>query len=378
MTERVGQERCAQRDAAVERYMSLPLAQRKDKPKGVVPPAVAVVSVDGGRLQVRRAATATADGSGIDEECVGDEAHKGRHWREDKIGLLMAMTSAAQARDPCPQVPAAFIDPTRIAKLARQLKARKAARQEAAQEAPAPEEGQPALAEAGQAVKWVPPQAQHRHLTATRRPWAAFGPMVAALAWRQGLFQAPRRAFVGDGADNVWAVWREHFSSFVAILDVIHAISYLFASAMAGRAFADGWPCYVRWMGWVWQGEVEEVIAALGQRQAELGVPPEQEGETHPARVVSTALGYLQKHKDKMRYAEYRRQGLPITSSYVESAVKQFNERLKGTEKFWSEAGAEALLQLRADYLGSGTALTDFWQNRQESATGQRRYELAA
>jgi hypothetical protein len=62
-------------------------------------------------------------------------------------------------------------------------------------------------------------------------------------------------------------------------------------------------------------------------------------------------LGYLQNHKDRMRYAEYRREGLPIVSSYVESAVKQFNQRVKGTEKFWREAGAEEMLQLRADYL---------------------------
>ena len=28
------------------------------------------------------------------------------------------------------------------------------------------------------------------------------------------------------------------------------------------------------------------------------------------------------------------------------------NKRVKGSEKFWSEPGAEAILQLRADYLG--------------------------
>ena len=182
--------------------------------------------------------------------------------------------------------------------------------------------------------------------------------MVATLAWQLGFYQAERRAFVGDGSDNNWTVWRNHFSSFVPILDIIHAISYVFAAAMAGRPFADGWPCYVRWMTWVWQGEVEKVIAELAQRQAELGSPQEEDGETHPRVVVSTALGYLQNHKDKMRYADYRRQGLPITSSYVESAVKQFNQRVKGTEKFWTEAGAEALLQLRADYL-SATAVLD-------------------
>jgi hypothetical protein len=360
--------------------LSLPLAERKDKPKGVTAPAVAVVGVDGGRLQIRRGAQAppVADAGGTAEALPPDEKHRGRHWREDKVGLLMTMTSTPRASDPCPQVPAAFVDPTRIAQLARELKANKAARQEAAGEAETPEEAEQVLRDGGQAVSWEPPEVADKHLTATRRPWAAFGPMVATLAWQLGFYQAARRAFVGDGSDNVWAVWRDHFSSFVPILDIIHALSYVFAPALAGRRFADGWPCYVRWISWVWQGEVGKVIAELAHRQAELGWPQDQDGETHPRRVVSTALGYLQNHQDKMRYAAYRRQGLPITSSYVESAVKQFNERLKGTEKFWSEAGAEALLQLRADYLGTGTALAEFWQDRQDNATGRTRYEMAA
>ena len=225
---------------------------------------------------------------------------------------------------------------------------------------------------------WEPPEVKDKHLTATRRPWAAFGPMVAMLAWQLGFYQAQRRAFVGDGSDNVWAVWRNHFGSFVPILDIIHAISYLFAAAMAGRSFVTGWPCYVRWINWVWKGEVEQVIAELARRQAELGMPEPTDGETQPRVVVSTALGYLQNHKDKMRYPDYRRQGLPITSSYVESAVKQFNQRVKGTEKFWTEEGAEALLQLRADYLGPTEVLDDFWQARQENATGQNNYAQAA
>jgi hypothetical protein len=379
VTERIGTERCAQRDVEVERYMSLPLAERKAKPEGVTAPALAVVSVDGGRVQIRRdvqpAAAATPDGT--EEELPPDNKHRGKHWREDKIGLLMTMQSEAQASDPCPQVPSVFVDPTRIAKLVRELKAKKSARQEAVGETQTPEEAEQVLREEGQAVKWQPPEVKDKHLTATRRPWAAFGPMVAARAWKLGFYQAARRAFVGDGSDNVWSVWRNHFSSFVAILDIIHVISYVFASAMAGRRFADGWPCYERWITWVWQGEVEKVIAELAQRQAELGLPQDEDGETHPRQVVSTALGYFQNHKDKMRYAEYRRQGMPITSSYVESAVKQFNERVKGTEKFWTEAGAEALLQLRADYLSTDTVLADFWQDRQDEATGQARYQMA-
>jgi hypothetical protein len=85
-------------------------------------------------------------------------------------------------------------------------------------------------------------------------------------------------------------------------------------------------------------------------------------------------LTYLRNHQDKMRDDEYRRQGLPITSSHVESVVKQINQRVKGTEKFWSEEGSEAVLQLRADYLSDGQPLDAFWQRRQAAATGQCRY----
>lgn len=67
-----------------------------------------------------------------------------------------------------------------------------------------------------------------------------------------------------------------------------------------------------------------------------------------------------------------------MTSSYVESAVKQFNQRVKGTEKFWTEQGAEALLQLRADHLSDDAPLQRFWETRQSTQTGQRPYRKAA
>jgi hypothetical protein len=54
---------------------------------------------------------------------------------------------------------------------------------------------------------------------------------------------------------------------------------------------------------------------------------------------------------DKMDYPRYRRLGLPTSSAPVESQIKQFNRRVKGTEKFWTEEGAEAVLQVRAAYL---------------------------
>jgi hypothetical protein len=61
-----------------------------------------------------------------------------------------------------------------------------------------------------------------------------------------------------------------------------------------------------------------------------------------------------------MDYPRYRKLGLPITSNVMESTVKQLNRRIKGTEEFWSEAGTEALLQMKADTLIDSDPLSDF------------------
>jgi hypothetical protein len=387
----VGAERVAERDRAVSDYQALPLPQRKDVPAGVTAPAVAVVSVDGGRLQifervpkVAMAATATAvalaavalpepAAEEIQDDVAVPEAppaKKPLYWREDKIGLLLTMRSDGHVADPCPEVPAAFVNPHWIAELAKQMSRR----------APAPEPpatGPPDAEPVTSADAWKP-AVTAKHLVATRRPWQAFGPMVAARAWELGYYGAGRKGFVADGADNNWALWRAYFSSFVPILDFIHALTYVFHAALAGRPAAEGWETYRRWIGWVWSGTVERTIAELAQRQAELGVPSVDAAATSPAKVVARALGYLQNHKERMRYDEYRRQGLPIVSSYVESAVKQFNYRVKGTEKLWREAGAEPILQLRSDYLSDGAPLTAFWQRRQAGESGQPRRRCAA
>jgi hypothetical protein len=69
---------------------------------------------------------------------------------------------------------------------------------------------------------------------------------------------------------------------------------------------------------------------------------------------------------------------LPLTSSPIESLIKEVNQRVKGTEKFWCEAGAEPIRQLRGDFLSHDRPLEAFWQRRQARETGQRRYRRAA
>lgn len=43
---------------------------------------------------------------------------------------------------------------------------------------------------------------------------------------------------------------------------------------------------------------------------------------------VERAITYYRNHRERMRYPEYRRQGVPLTSSLMESSIKQINMRV--------------------------------------------------
>jgi hypothetical protein len=205
------------------------------------------------------------------------------------------------------------------------------------------------------------PEVLVRSVVATRQDVHALGKQLATAAWQRGFAAAPRKAFVGDGQEANWTVQRTWFSHYVPILDFIHVLCYVFAGALAGRRLREGWPVYCQWAQWVWSGQVERVIEALQIRQQELGRPADNESEESPRQKVADALRYLQNQKPRMRYDEYRREGLPLTSSHIESTIKQINRRVKGTEKFWSQPTSEAVLQLRADYLSDSAPLASFW-----------------
>jgi hypothetical protein len=375
LTRQVGGERVAERNAAVATFRELPLADKHQTPAAVVSPKVAVVMVDGGRLQILERGGGSHAAVDEEEPVLASGREKGKHWREDKAALLLTVDSEVSAADPCPEIPETFVDPTRILKLAREIHAVSAG-QDGVVEPEA--EGSTADEVSSPEAVYTPPSIVTRQVVASRLRWPDFAPLVAQAARAAGLFGADRRAFVADGSDNNWAIQRRYFGSWTAIIDFIHVLSYVFAAATAGRKFVEGWPVYVRWVTWLWQGQVAQVIVELAQWQAELGAPEPADGETSPRRLVAETLTYLQNHKDKMRYDEYRRQGLPITSSHMESLMKQINQRVKGTEKFWCEAGAEPILQLRADILSDDRPLDAFWERRQASETGQRRYRRAA
>ena len=196
----------------------------------------------------------------------------------------------------------------------------------------------------------------------------AFGPMVAAEAQERGFYQASRRAFLADGAASNWWIQRAYFPHFEPIADFLHVLGYLYVAAWgAGTDDSQRWSLYVDWLRACWQGRVQEVIAALRVWHERLGEPPEgEEGdENDPRCLVANALGYLENNQGRMQSPRYRRAGLPITSSLVESLVGEFNARVKSREKFWNRpAGAEAILQLRAAVLSEDDRFARFFAQR--------------
>lgn len=353
-TERIGKERVAERDAQAAAYEALSIPAQLAVPDNHPTPAVACVQMDGGRYQ-------------FFDRAKPQRNEDDTFWREMKVGCLWSMTSIVSAEDPCPQLPASFVDPERMRRMVREIKGFSAS------EASTEDETEK------HRIDQRPgrPEPLARSVVATRHEAETFGRLLASEAYQRGFSGAARKAFVADGSEANWGVWRRHFSHYAPILDFIHALTYVYAAAMAGRALKEGWQAYRAWAQWVWSGQTDRVIAALEVRQRELGEPTKETPQTTPSAIVAKSLGYLRNQRSRMDYPDYRKQGLPITSTYVESTVKQINRRMKGTEKFWSR-GTEAMLTLVADHLSDTPTLARFWRNRPHRLTGSRRYQSAA
>ena len=373
-TERIGAERVAERDAVVHRFEKLTLMEKCAPPEGVEVPDVVSVGDDGGRLQTTVA------------------SEKGTHWHQYMAADLRVLQSESLAADPEPELPAVFREPKRMGKLVSEIShkiagtdpppdADDADRDHAAEsretDAILSEDSSEQRPKTARTERINQPKTVSREVLASRKLSAPeFGLLMAAYAWSLGFFQANRKGFVSDGQAANWTIWEQQFKpyGFVPILDFIHALTYIYNAAMAGRTTEEGWATYLEWITAVWQGRVAEVIAALQARQEVLGSPLPDGAESDPRRVVAKSLTYLQNQQQRMNYPEYRRQGLAITSCHIESTIKQLNYRVKGSEMFWTDDGAEALLQLSADLLCDSAPLDGFWSRRAAKMTGFRAY----
>jgi hypothetical protein len=174
---------------------------------------------------------------------------------------------------------------------------------------------------------------------------------------RLGAAAAEAVTFVADGAPWIWdrLGWVERRAGLAAaqvrqVLDWCHAMHNVsLALEAVGLAEAERRRLYRKMRRWLrrgWPGLVVRELETLGSAR---GQP----------KALAQPLAYLAKHMEagRLAYGQFRRQGLPLGSGAVESAIRRvINLRLKGPGLMWLAGNAEGALVLRA------AAVTGRWE----------------
>ena len=355
LTERLGKERAAERDQA-----AAAMEARKLRSGYKQPPAVAVVMLDAGKAQFR-------------QEDAGPGVH-GPCWGDTKVACLQTYSDVGYDKDPQPDPPEAFLDPARVERLCREMERVRGAGGQKQPENKAPEKAQ-RKKKRKKHRRRKRPQRLVRTVVATTASVEPFGWQVSAEAMKRKMYAAPKRAVVGDGGNWIDPLGQMHFPGWIQILDFLHLLVHLFAAARLAytRDARAAWKLYERMLRDAWGGRVQAVIDALQSQVSRL----RRSADTDAARVVELTLAYVERNRERMDYPRYRRMGLPVSSSLVESLIKQINHRVKGTEQFWNNGGLEAVLQVRAAYLSEDDRAEAFHERRPRGpAVGRNRLHL--
>lgn len=319
--------------------------------KHVVVPEAAVVSCDGGRIRTRE------PGQGRGVVLTGENG-----WRETKNASFERMTfnkHHAAGEDACAELPTSFKTVEKVAKIA--------------EKTPPPMDE--SVDKKPERVVYEGPKRVLRTAISSMVSSDEFGPLMQQEAQRRRFFEAKLQAFLGDGLNWNWSIWKTYFPTFIPILDFIHAIQYIYCAAMAlGLAATQAWETYVRFVTWCWQGKVDDVIGALVEACEARGISLEERlADDAPHKPLTDAIRYLRNNRSRMDYPRYRRLGLPVTSAPMESLIKQINLRVKGTEMFWDDPdGAEAILQIRAATISDDDRLDNYLSRRPGSPFTRR------
>ncbi len=219
ITERIGSEQVSERNKATAAWEEKPLVEKTPEAHSCCTD-VAMVQYDGGRMQVM-------DRS-ISKEKL---AAKQTHWRETKVGALYWVKSDKHAVDPAPVVPAKCLDPPAVLQMVTEIKAKKRAGSSPLKEKEIEKK------DSTEENSEEPKSKTLSQVKTTKRPGApelesricvlsslsdsqSFGKMLASSALSEGLFEAERKAFVADGSESNWGIWKRCFSDWTPILDL--------------------------------------------------------------------------------------------------------------------------------------------------------------
>ena len=186
----------------------------------------------------------------------------------------------------------------------------------------------------------------------------SFGPRIYAEAVRRGLRQAHKTIVLGDGGVWIWGIATLYFPFAIQIVDLFHAREHLadLSKAVFGTDVATAKDWTKARSDQLDNGDVQAVIAEmnlLSPQQAKAG------------EEVRKAIGYFTTNAERMRYANFRSQGLFVGSGVVEAGCKSMGLRLKQSGMRWTVAGANAIIALRCCQLSG--RWEEFWETRAAS-----------
>lgn len=183
-----------------------------------------------------------------------------------------------------------------------------------------------------------------------------FGPRIYAEAVKRGLNRAKQVVVLGDGAVWIRGIAEAHFSEAVQIVDLYHALEYLWK--LGKIVHGPTGPIVSRWIKTqseeLKEGDVEKMISAMKR------VKPRNRSIQEE---VEKTWGYFETNKERMRYAEFREQGLFVGSGVIEAGCKTIvGQRLKQSGMRWTVQGANAIIALRCTQISG--RWEEFWENR--------------
>ncbi len=190
-------------------------------------------------------------------------------------------------------------------------------------------------------------------------PAADFGWRIYGEAERRGLRRAAQVIIIGDGAPWVWGIADEHFPGATQIVDLYHAREHL--SALSKLVYGLGTSKAKQWsaarLAQLDAGEVTSVLLSM-RRLRPSGTEAQEQ--------VRKTIHYFENNRERMRYAEFRRQQLFVGSGVIEAGCKTIvGQRLKQSGMRWSLRGANAIIALRCAQLSG--RWEEFWETRAAS-----------
>jgi hypothetical protein len=185
-----------------------------------------------------------------------------------------------------------------------------------------------------------------------------FGFRIYTEAWRRGWEWATIKVFIGDGAIWTWNLADQHFPGAIQIVDLHHARQHLWS--VAALLYRHDPAAKKRWMvpmqDLLDAGSIEILVTSLREIAA-------AHANAHPdlkAEILKEAE-YFQTNASRMRYPEYRKQGLFVGSGVIEAGCKSVvGSRLKQSGMFWTVRGANAIIALRCCRING--SFEDYWE----------------